>query len=180
MALSRLTRSLITRYPLPMVRRSLTTTAVDADNPFSNATESYVFVRGQASDCTLQAVDDNKAESLPEGVRKEDSFTIYSTTPLYQAVADSNEIADALYIPDSFFELNGYVKAGAGGWYTVVSSKIHNNLQSHCEAVITKDLELKDGALDQYPDLTVLGTLVDTRAKLVAGSWLTAFEAENV
>lgn len=175
--------SLIKRYSYPMVRRNLSVSAPTPDNPFSNSTEEIQFTRMSASACTIQSMSSWQVSSLPEGIRNREVFTIFTNTALSGSLDTTTNLPDAIYIPASFYELNGIVAPNTqSGWFTVVQPKFRNSdVINHVEAVIVKDTytETSEG-LPQYPDTTLLDTLVDTRAKLLSGAWITQWENENV
>ena len=182
--MSRLRRSsLIPRYSYPMVRRNLVVSSPTPDNPFANSTEEIEFTRMDAKACTIQSMSGWEVSSLPESIRNKEVFTIFTNTALFGSLDDTTNLSDAIYIPASFYELNGVVAPNTNsGWFTVVKTKFRNSgVINHVEAVIVRDTytETSEG-LPQYPDTSLLDPLVDTRTKLLAGSWITAWENENV
>jgi hypothetical protein len=170
------TRSLIKRYPLPITQRSITPTAVDGDNPFSNNTDSYTFTRGVADACTIQTPSGYEISTLPEGNKSKEVYTIFTNTSLHPSVENSNDLSTGVYIPDSFFGVSGM-----GGWFTVIKTKPHlNGIIEHFEAMIAKDYNLTSTeGKSQYPDLSTLDPLVGTKEELLEGDWSTSWLAEN-
>jgi len=175
-------RTLIKRFPVPMCRRKLVTSVVDANNPFANNTESYEFTRLAAEECTLQSLKDADLKALPEGSSNTQAFTIFSNTGLFKATDNTNLLSDVIFIPDSYSELNGYIPSGSGGWFTVERSYIRNTgVINHCEALIVKaqSLENTDG-LPQFPDTSLLEPQISTKAALKDGAWEASWVGENI
>jgi hypothetical protein len=79
-------KTLIKRFSLPYTKRELTIKDDSDDNPWSNSTEAYVFTRGECQACTLQSVSAWSANSLPEGDRTKQMFTLFTNTQLYISV----------------------------------------------------------------------------------------------
>jgi hypothetical protein len=175
-------RTLIKRYPLPLCRRTINVSAPTADNPFANSTTSYTFLRLEAEACTLQNVSGNKMQELPEGVRTEQMFTLYTNTGVFGSFDNTDVLADAVFIPDSWFEMGGYVPPNSGGWFRVVQELPRGNgVVQHTECVIVKDKNLlSNEEIIQYPDTTLLGANTPTKVSITNGSWITDWLGENV
>ena len=174
-------RSLIKRFDLPAVRRSVSTSVVDADNPFSNNTEEIVFTRIVAEASTLQTLSSWEISALPEGNSNSSLFTIFTNTPLFSAIENTSQMADSVYLPDSYFILNGITSTSVGGWYTVIKSSIRNSdTINHCQCVLSKDFNLVDvNNIAQYPTVVNLDPLINTRDKLYGSDWQASWLAEN-
>ncbi len=174
-----LRRGLIERFPLPYVKRVITKTVVDADNPFANQTDEYVFTRAAAADCSVQATSPEQVATLSEGVSTDCLYTIYTSTPLFTAIPDTNVLSDAVYIPADVIAAGAHVSLG--GWFTVEKVSHRNSgLISHSEIIVSKDLNLLDKNNNpQYPEVTTLLTNVDTKAKVIAGAFEAPWLAEN-
>ena len=170
-------KSLIKRYPLPLVKRTLVANTVDENNPFVNSTSSYTFDRSSAEACTVQPTSGYEISTMPEGNKSKELYTIYTNTPLHPSIEATNSLADSVYIPDSLFGFTG-----GGGWFTVIKAKPRiNGVVNHFEIICAKDYNtLSTENIEQYPSTTTLSPLIDTKVKLVAGEWITTWEGENV
>ena len=182
MARIRKKTTLIPRYDYPMTTRNVNVSTATADDPFANETTSYTFVRGAALACSIQNATPWDINTLPEGIKTSQVFKIFSNTPLYMSIEGTDRMSDSIFLPDSFFEINGLpAPTGIGGWYNVVNSSYRGvGVVTHCEAIIAKDDNLlnTDG-LSQFPDTTLLETNTDTKTKLLSGDWITDWEGEN-
>lgn len=176
--------SLIKRYDYPYTRRSLVTTTPTPDDPFANSTTSYVFVRGVVEACSVQNASSWDMNSLPEGSRTKQVFKIFTNTMISTAIENTNTLSDSVYLPDSFFNVNGVqMQAGVGGWYNVIKvSFFMNGVIPHVEAFIAKDdYTLNADGISQFPSTTSLDLLVSTNAELKNSIlWKGAWIGENV
>lgn len=168
----RLNRSngLIKRYPLPIYHRTVVS---DPSSVWGgNGNETMDITTEVAINCTLQPVKPQQLTADLEGVNIEDIFVIRSDTPLFSAVEGTNFKGSGVYIPPSYFTIDGgFLPVGKGGFYNCIEAKHWNNgVIPHFKATIVKDQTVEEGF---YPTQRVLETedLMDSNTKLKSGIW---------
>ena len=172
-------KSLIKRFSMPMVRRTLDIAAATPDNPFANTTEEFIFDREVAEFCTIQSLSAIEIAALPQGQSTGSEFTIFTNTMLFGSIEDTDRISDAIYVPSSFFSPEP--ANGMGGWFNVVQVKYRlNGVINYSQATIVRDFNpLNVNGLPKYPDTTLLEPQIDTKEKLLSGDWEASWLAEN-
>lgn len=175
--------SLIPRYSFPYTTRSVVREERSEDNPFSNKTESYSFVRGAVEACTIQSLNSWQMNNLPEGIKTSQVFKLFTNTNIFTAIEGTARLSDSIYLPDVYFTLNdSTAPTGIGGWFNVVQVSYYNSgIINHIEAIIAKDdyEDNKDG-LSQFPGVVTLNSNITERSVLLdSTNWLTGWEYFN-
>ncbi len=172
MAFLRKANGLIPRFNLPMAKRTITKAVVDADNPFANATTAYVFDKQLAERCSVQQTTAEQIEALPAGVNTDNLYTIYTDTPMFGAIPNTDLLSDAIYLPASIV-VSDSAHESFGGWFLVEQAYHRNSgLINHTELIVSKDLNLLDNeGRDQYPDISTISAGITTKSAVVAGNW---------
>lgn len=158
--------SLIKRYPLPAVKRSITTDTVGG---WDNQIQTYVFDNYVLEECLIQTPKMETVATLPSGIDVERTYVLRTNTPIYSYLQGTDKLSCAIYVPDSIIGIEG-----VGGWYVVqpVRPKVSDVIK-HYQLYITKDDDIvSDTNKNEYPDISTILPSLQTKVDVVSGLWI--------
>ncbi len=164
---------LIDLYKLPAAHRR---TVESTDSVWDNEVASYSFEKIVLENCMVQVIEKEDLQVLPQGLSIDNTFTIFTDTPIYQLIEGTTFLGTSVYVPSSYFNFNDSTPAELqlGGWYNVITPHHRRNgLLEHTEAVLVKDTTLIDSeGLTAYPDTSDIEPIVKTKGGWKGDTWV--------
>lgn len=164
---------LITLYKLPAVHRSI---VKDSGSVWDNDVTGYDFEKIILENCMVQNIEKEDLQVLPQGLSIDNTFTVFTDTPVYQVVDGTDFLGTSVYVPDSYFNVNDTETArfSLGGWYNVITPHHRRNgLLEHTEAILVKDTSLVDSeGVVAYPDTSAIEPIVATKGGWKGETWV--------
>ena len=84
------------------------------NNPTGSTSEPFTLVN-----CTIQPASGDELQTLDEGLRDAELFTIFTDTPVRTAVRGTANQPDEVYLDNPY--------TPSAGWFTVIKSKVWQN-----------------------------------------------------
>ena len=150
-----------------------TVAQVESGGPFDNNITTYVHTKDVASQCSIQPMTAAEIQVLPEGIKKDAVYTLYTNSPVYAEEDGTDFVGSSIYIPNSWWQTgdSNFITPFKQGWFKVIQAKNWgNNIRNHYEATIVKDTTVTDDQGNmQYPDMTTFDTY--NRETFLSGAW---------
>ncbi|CAM0105731.1 minor head protein [Vibrio phage 5P1c] len=165
--------SLIELYKLPACNRR---TVDNPDSVWDNDVTGYSFEKIVLENCMVQNIEKENLTVQAKGLSIDNTFTIFTDTPVYQAVDGSTFLGTSVYVPDSYFNIddNAPAEYSLGGWFNVITPHHRRNgILEHSECILVKDTDpININGVDQYPSIAEIEETLKTKGGWKSNSWV--------